>query len=237
MDCMTSRSLLSAYLDGALADNERSRLGEHAAVCASCRARLESLRAIKHAVARLPDREEPPRAVRVHIEALRFGQPKRGAWRAAALAAVAALALVVVAASLMRGRNGAARLADDLVVDHLHSVPEVKAAEIASSDRAEAARFFANHVPFNAVVPNLPGTELLGGRLCQLRGRRVELLFYRRENRTLSLFIADRPVADPGCWAARGHHVCSRSRADLTLLLVGELPADELRRLLDESTF
>ena len=85
------------------------------------------------------------------------------------------------------------------------------------------------------MVPELPGTQLLGARLCRIDGRRVELLFYRREGRTLSLFVTDSPVAGEQCWAARGHHVCSRYMGTMTLLLVGELPADELRRLLNES--
>ncbi len=236
MPCGRSILSLSPYVDDELPPAEREALQSHLSECVECRTRLDALRALKHAVARLPSREQPPGAIRAHIEALRFDQPKRGAWRPMTLAAVAALALVVGGVSFIRSREGAQRLADDLVVDHLHSVPEVKPAEIASSDRAEVVRFFADHLPFNAVVPNLPGTNLLGARLCQVKGRRVELLFYHRENRTLSLFVTDRPVADGGCWAARGHHVCSRSRADLTMLLVGELPADELRRLLDEST-
>ena len=90
-------------------------------------------------------------------------------------------------------------------------------------------------LPFSAVVPQLPGTQLLGARLCRIESRRVELLFYRREGRTLSLFVTDNPVAGEQCWAARGHHVCSRSTGNVTLLLVGELPAEELRRLLNES--
>jgi anti-sigma factor RsiW len=127
-------------------------------------------------------------------------------------------------------------LADDLVADHLRSVPDVRPAEIASDDRGAILRFFAGHVPFPAVVPELPGAELLGGRLCQIEGRRVELLFYRREERTLSLFVTDTPSGDANCWETRAHHVCSRSHGRTSMLLVGQLPADELRRLLAEST-
>jgi anti-sigma factor RsiW len=151
-------------------------------------------------------------------------------------AAAAAVLVVAVGSTLVMRRSGhMEQLAEDLIADHLSSVPEVKPAEIASSDRADVVRFFAEHLPFAAVVPELPGTQLLGARLCRIEGRRVELLFYRRENRTLSLFVTDSPVAAGQCWAGRGHHVCSRSDAKLTFLLVGELPADELRRLLDES--
>ncbi|MFQ5664863.1 MAG: hypothetical protein ACE5I7_00375 [Candidatus Binatia bacterium] len=194
------------------------------------------MRALKHALARLPSCEESPGAVRAHVEALRFGQRPRRPPRTVALGAAAAalLGLAIVTVVVHRSER-AARLADDLVADHLHSVPDVRPAEIASSDRAEVARFFAHHVPFPAVVPAMPGATLLGGRLCRIESRRVELLFYRREGRTLSLFVTDRPVASDQCWTARAHHVCSWSNARVTMLLVGKLPQDELRRLLHES--
>lgn len=235
MPCDQSAESLSLYLDNALAPSERDAVASHLATCGVCRACLESLRAVKHVVARLPSQEEPPGAVRAHVEALRLNQRPRWRWRSVALAAAAAVVMVIAATLVVRRGGHTAQLAEDLIADHLSSVPEVKPAEIASSDRGDVVRFFAEHLPFAAVVPELPGTQLLGARLCRIEGRRVELLFYRRENRTLSLFVTDSPVAAGQCWAARGHHVCSRSDAQLTLLLVGELPADELRRLLDES--
>ena len=227
---------LSQYLDNVLAPAEREAVASHLATCGTCRACLDSLRAVKHAVARLPSQEEPPEAVRAHVEALRLDQRPRRRWRAVApVAAAAVLAAVIAATVVVRRSDHTVRLAEDLIADHLASVPEVKPAEIASSDRGEVLRFFTEHLPFSAVVPKLPGTQLLGARLCRIEGRRVELLFYRRESRTLSLFVTDSPVAGEQCWAARGHHVCSRAHAKLTFLLVGELPADELRRLLDET--
>lgn len=236
MHCDQPTESLSLYLDNALAPSERDAVASHLTSCGACRACLESLRAVKHAVARLPSHEEPPGAVRAHVEALRLDQRPRRKWGIVLPVAAAAALLVAIAATVaVRRGDHAARLAEDLIADHLSSVPEVKPAEIASSDRAEVLRFFAEHLPFLAAVPELPGTQLLGARLCRIERRRVELLFYRREDRTLSLFVTDSPVVGGQCWAARGHHVCSRSDGKLTLLLVGELPADELRRLLDET--
>lgn len=238
MPCHASNERLSAYLDDAgHLVAERAGLETHLADCAQCANRLDALRALKHAVARLPSREEPTGAVRTHVEALRLEQPPRERRRRVfGLAAAAALAVTVAASYAIRRVDHAAGLADDLVADHLSSVPEVRPAEIASNDRASIAQFFGDHVPFPVVVPDVPGADLLGARLCRIEGRRVELLFYRREGRTLSLFVTDNPVAGGACWAARGHHVCSRVQGKTAMLLVGELPADELRRLLDEST-
>ncbi len=229
--CEQAQGWLSPYLDATLAPRERAAVDAHLTTCASCRTRLQALRALKHSIARLPSREEPPGAVRAHIDALRLGVPSaRRPRRAVAVAALAVAAGAVFV--LLQPSDPTARLADDLVADHLHSVPEVRPAEIATSDAAAIERFFGDHLAFHPVVPDLPAATLLGARLCQIEGRRVELLFYRQQNRTLSLFVSDRPVARDDCWAARGHHVCSRSKDGLTLLLVGQLPADELRRLL-----
>jgi hypothetical protein len=48
------------------------------------------------------------------------------------------------------------------------------------------------------VVPTLPGATLLGGRLCKIEERRWNCL-HKREQRTLSLFVSDRPVTSAGC--------------------------------------
>jgi len=236
MHCDQPKESLSLYLDNVLAPSERDAVASHLATCGICRAYLESMRAVKHAVARLPSQEEPPGTIRAHVEALRLDRRhRRGLKIVAPVATAAVLVVAIVATVALRRGDRAAQLAEYLIADHLSSVPEVKPAEIASNDREDVARFFAEHLPFAAVVPVLPGTQLMGARLCRIEGRRVELLFYRREGQTLSLFVTDTPVAGGPCWAARGHHVCSRSNAELTLLLVGELPAEELRRLLDES--
>ncbi len=238
MECEQGAGLLSPYLDAALPAAEQATLEAHLVTCSVCQAQLGSLRALKHAIAHLPSSEEPTGAARARVEALRLGQRARPPWRAVGLSMVAASVLVVLSTLMLRRVDDpGARLADDLVADHLHSVPDVRPAEIASSNPVELTRFFSGHVPFSAVVPKLPGATLLGGRLCKIEERRVELLFYKREQRTLSLFISDHPGISAGCWASRGHHVCSRSQGELTMLLVGELPADELGRLLNESTF
>ncbi len=232
--CNQSLVQLSSYLDDALPPAERAAVAAHLAACGGCRTRLETLRALKHSIARLPSQEEPPGAVRAHIDAMRLGaRVSRRPWYAMAVAAaaVATAAVFVIARHPDRG----AQLADDLVADHLHSVPDVRPAEIASNDPAEVQRFFADHLPFSPVVPHLPGATLLGARLCKIEDRRVELLFYRHQDLTLSLFVTDTPVASDVCWAARDHHVCSRVTHGRTMLLVGRLAADELRRLLNDN--
>jgi anti-sigma factor RsiW len=232
---------LSASLDGALSEDKRGRLEAHLEACGGCQQHLRSLRALKHAIARLPSRETPPGAVRAHVEALALRD--RGAGRSA-------LALrVALAASLAVGtwafvtwrhdrRSPSAELADALAGDHLHSVPEAMPAEVATEDPGEVVKFFTGRVPFDPVAPAIPGARLLGGRLCQVDGRRVQLLFYRTDSKaTVSLFVADRALGNDFCREARGLEVCSRGTGSLTLVLVGNGEAEYLRRLVEGAVF
>lgn len=52
--------LLSAYLDGELTDDEKTRLDSHLSACESCRLDLESLRGAKRLLAGAPRRVMPP---------------------------------------------------------------------------------------------------------------------------------------------------------------------------------
>jgi anti-sigma factor RsiW len=88
------------------------------------------------------------------------------------------------------------------------------------------------------VAPRLEGARLVGGRLCKIQGRRVQLLFYRAHaDETISLFVSDQDLGEPGCREARGLQVCSRRADGLALLAVGGGPSEALRRLLDSAAF
>ncbi|MGH9161032.1 MAG: anti-sigma factor family protein [Vicinamibacteraceae bacterium] len=235
---------LSAYLDGALPEAEREAVETHLTACAACRARLQTLRAVKHALARLPSCEEPPGAVRAHVEGLRFPQAARKHRRrffgllAAAVPLMAAAAVLYVMSPVTPVPH---ELTNELVVDHLKSVPEVRPAEVASQDPHEVIQFFAGHVPFRPIAPVLPGARLVGGRLCSIAGERGQLLFYRANaeagstEQTLSLFVSGAPFETQGCRATRGHHVCGRTVGRLKLVLVGKLPEARLSRLLEKA--
>lgn len=233
--------LLSAGLDAALLDGERDHAREHAATCRDCQTRADSFRALKHAVARLPSRETPPGAVRAHVEslALRGRRSSRLGTAVRWLLAAGLLSAAALYVAVRRGPDGpGAQLAQELVADHLHSVPEAMPAEVMTEEPAEAVRFFSDRVPFQPVAPRLEGARLIGGRLCKIQGRRVQLLFYRAHpNETISLFVSDQALGGAGCREERGLQVCSRRAGGLALLAVGGGTSDDLRRLLDSAAF
>ncbi len=233
MTCAEMREHVSAWVDGELPEDLAAAVERHFTQCATCRTRATSKRALKHAIAQLPSREEPPGAVRARVEALRFRSRSVRAARAVAwlMAVGAGIAIAVVAFS-MRGRMSPHDLAEELVADHLRSVPEVMPAEVASQNPDEVRHFFLERVSFPPVAPLLPGAKLMGGRLCRINGAHSQLLFYQVRGRTLSLFVSPTPLGTEQCEATRGNYVCGRRIGNLALTLVGDLPADTLRQLL-----
>ncbi|HEY3202313.1 MAG TPA: zf-HC2 domain-containing protein [Thermoanaerobaculia bacterium] len=237
MTCQQAAELLSPYVDGELAPADRTEVDAHLAECASCLAQVESARCLKHAIARLAGSEEPPGAVRARIEALRFPRPAPS-YRHRLLALTLAVVLLTFAVYAIRRQTPALPFGDELISDYLHSLPEVRPVEVASSDPREVIRFFSGKTPFAPVVPDVPSARLLGGRLCTVAGRRVELLFYSHglSRQNFSFFVCDHSIEDTGCREYRGRLVCSRRFGKLTVLAVGEVPGHILEQILREAT-
>ncbi len=240
MNCEQTNELLSPYVDEELAPSERSEINAHLVGCASCLEHVASVRSLKHAIARLESRDEPPGAVRARVEALRF--KSTGFWetsyRRRLLAIAVGVGLLAAALFVIRRQNPALPFGEELVSDYLQSLPEVRPAEVASSDPREVVRFFSGKTPFEPVVPAVPASQLVGGRLCNVAGRRVELLFYTHgeSRQSVALFVCDHAVGDAGCREYRGHPVCSRRFGNLTILAIGEVPGDTLEKILREAT-
>jgi anti-sigma factor RsiW len=60
--------------------------------------------------------------------------------------------------------------------------------QVNSSNSEELESWFRDKTDFGVRVPALESAQLLGGRLCFLKGRKAALVFYRKEGRTVSLF-------------------------------------------------
>jgi len=237
MTCGQFADLLSAYIDAELAPTERQQVEAHLAACTSCGRRASSARSLKHVIARLSSREKPPGAIRARVEALRFGRAGFSFARKPVLTGVALLLAATLAAIVVRNvQSPGARLARELVGDHLRWQADAAPAEVASDDRQRVIRFFEGRVPFTPIAPHLPDARLTGGRLCKIEGRRAQLLFYTCGRQTLSVFVLDRDPGDGRCRDSRGRHVCSRRIGELTVLAVGEMPGQMLEKLLREAT-
>jgi anti-sigma-K factor RskA len=115
------REQAGLYVLGALSDSDREAFEAHLATCSSCRADVQSLSVVAHALAQAVPQHEPPPALRARVLGSVAGMPATTgslsssrarptsapvAWLAAAASLALALALGAYAATL-RSRIGA----------------------------------------------------------------------------------------------------------------------------------
>jgi anti-sigma factor RsiW len=110
-----------------------------------------------------------------------------------ALALAGLLVLAVLAGSfwLINKPSGAAsqQLASVLIDDHAHG--GTRPTDVASSDHTVVQSWFEGKVDFNFRLPAAIDRSLIGGRLCNLQGRRAALIYYQQPQSRVSLFIFD----------------------------------------------
>ena len=235
MSCTDTIEALSAYVDGELESSAQVELEAHISTCVLCGNRLESYRGLKHSLSQLEGRAAPSEAVFARVETHRFAAHRSQVWLRRAAIGAAAVAAMVVAFVAMQAQPDRT-LVEQLVADHLKYLPEAQPGEIISDNADEVEQFFHGRVPFVPVVPSLPSSTLVGGRVCSLEGSKVELLFYETDDRKLSLYVSSKPARTKGeCYAMEGHQVCIIQRADVTLMAVGKYSENELRHLLENA--
>lgn len=224
---------ITAYADG---DVEGSvEVAGHLEGCPECRESLASIRALKHAIGQLDGCEPLAQPVRARVERLAVERRGRRArrWRRTWFAA-AGLGLVAVGLAGWWGVRPTT-LSEELVADHLRSVPDRLPGEVVSHEPETVRSFFLDRVDFDPVVPSLPDARLLGGRSCTIRGQRVQLLFYEHEQQALSLFVFGNRVHADGCQSHQGQQVCCHHVGGRTLMIVGPLPRGELDRIVQQA--
>jgi anti-sigma factor RsiW len=99
---------------------------------------------------------------------------------------VAAFALAAGTALWLAFRAPSWLLVQALCEDHAKYLSAD--AQVRSSDSARMESWFRGQTGFSVRVPAFSDAELLGGRLCFLRGRKAALAFYRKNDRPVSLF-------------------------------------------------
>ena len=241
MACNTPFDLLNAYVDGELAPPEELELRRHLDVCEACRSQVETLVALKEAVATSAETRPLPHTLRERLGTLARGRTDqflgRRVWRTG-FAAGLLLAVGVTGWFMLHTRAHTDVVTEALVADHLHFLQDPDALEVVSEDPERIAAWFADKVSFPVRVPRLPGATLLGGRFCSLWGHEVALAFYQARGRRLSLFVTEPAtfsVGPPpsGCAPGLGgYRVCLVEAAPTVLAMVAD--AEQTAALLPE---
>src|SRR5712691_9814690 len=102
-----------------------------------------------------PTSVSKPKRTWPRVEVLRFEKAGSSSpRRAAGLLGVALLAVAIAATVAVRGgRPTGARLAEELVADHLRWLADPVPAQVASSDPQRVTQFFEGRVPFAPIAP------------------------------------------------------------------------------------
>ena len=238
MSCPLSFEDLSAFVDGECEAARELDLRRHLDQCGRCRDRVAALQRLKLAVGRTTTEEPVPVAL---ARAVRSGgvNVQRHRWRRWAGIGSAALAMAAVAFVVWwRAASGSDPFTTALIADHIHYAHNAERLQVAAADPAVLRQWFAERLPFAPELPALHGMQLLGGRLCTLRGNRLALAFVDKGGEVLSIFVGDAEALTPDAteaWATaggprrcreamNGYRVCYDRQGRLVTAVVG--PSD-----------
>jgi anti-sigma factor RsiW len=171
----------------------------HLERCTACRQFFAVESELSQALRKRGPREAASSALREQvlsrIAAEREQAKRPSRWRLAHRRAVVLGLLVCLLGSLLtaafwlRSRHApeSEQLASILVDDHAR----YQSPQVTSSDPGTVCAWFRGRIGFAVIPPRLSDTSMVGGRLCNLRGRPAALVVYRRSENVVSLFMLD----------------------------------------------
>jgi anti-sigma factor RsiW len=201
--CRTAAPLVSAYIDGELAGDERTAFEGHLATCPACRQRLDEERAVVAAVRGSLPLYGAPAPLRERVEALLDRAPEPARRARAAVAAAAGFALLATAAALLLAARtprppaaAAAEFAAMAVDTHLRYARRQLPLEVVSDRPAAVSGWFEGRVPFHIALPDYPLApgerkpyRLEGGRRVSFQGESAAYVAYRMDDQAVSLLV------------------------------------------------
>jgi hypothetical protein len=239
VNCKEFQELISAAVDLQLTDGELAAFKDHSAKCSPCRFEFEAETATKLVVQSRARRvRTPPHIALQIVEQLRrerFGE--RTSWLTEFLgrplvkpAFGFALAFVAVLL-LLRGstNNGPVTQAgfgsNDVVLQSLMNYCAVVDGEIkpqlASSEPAKLANFFAGITDYSVHLPKMRDCRLVGGVQNEFAGTKLAHIMYQHDNDIVYIYQA--------CWSTvmKGEKLCLSDEAKDELIRTGWFSATQ----------
>jgi anti-sigma factor RsiW len=174
----------------------------HVAGCGACQAFFAADERLRNLVKSRAPREQSPASLRESLLARVAHERKASEKRARRFSflrlrnpAIAVAAMIVIVATVtLRFSNRRPvvlpeQLASVLIDDHAHNLPDE--AEVSSPNHEVVQSWFEGKLDFSFHLPATSDQALIGGRLCNLQGKRAALIFYKEPRNRTSLFVFD----------------------------------------------
>lgn len=209
MKCNQVREILYLAPEVEPFSAELNEAKEHLKDCSSCTEFFKQEEILRNLIYEKAPREKAPQSLRQLVLEITAGKHSTSkavggvlshVWlvRVIPKLSLALLFLILITTSLVlynvSFEQQSASLASRLVEDHFKNIPGD--VQILSSNPATVKEWFRGKVDFVVNVPKLRYARFIGGRLCQIEGKRLALLFYEKDGKSLSVFAMDGSITN-----------------------------------------
>jgi anti-sigma factor RsiW len=242
--CAAIEPLVTSYVDGEIAPQERAAVDEHLQRCSLCRARITAEQAVHDlCLARRAVLGAAAAPETLHARCASLASDLAGApdatlrvWRdrVRPFALAASLVLIVVGAFVVQMTRSSNRLmAAQLTADHVKCFALNNL--LGTHHSGEAVRSsLASGFAWNAQLPAESaetGLELVASRPCLYGEGRVAHIMYRHNGQAMSLFMLPESARDEELIEVLGHEAAIWSVGDRTFVLIARERRSEVERL------
>jgi mycothiol system anti-sigma-R factor len=246
MQCEEVRPRLDAYLDGELAETERTLLRSHLESCRDCGPEIAALEHLRDGIRQAaPDYRAPARlrsqirfALRREAAAGASMASRAPGWLAYAASILLAVAIGSGGTWLITGERQENTIAGEVIDSHLRSLLADHLTDVQSSDKHTVKPWFAGRTELSPPGIDLAaqGFPLIGGRLDLIAGKPVPALVYRAGQHIINVFVLPAGRGDRGeTLTRRGYTLRHWDEGDLGYWAVSDASSDEFAKF--ESAF
>jgi len=256
MDCRRIKENLYLFIDGELDEEMSLSVKKHILSCPLCNLELEREKKIDSLIRQSATKEEAPFALKEAIlnkieesRKLRFSPQIIFQSKPLLASILVVLLLTIAAVPAVVRRAEVFSVFSESVTSHIKFLQGALPVEITSEDSQVIKSWFQGKLGFAVSIPDLSpkGVNLVGARLCHLKGREVAYLIYEKNGHTLSAFLIDikgikvrrakKIALDNRIFYIenqKGYQsiLCIEKGGDIGCIFVSDLPEDELVKII-----